>query len=202
MLNGRRNRRRIKSRRANGFTVLEFAVVMLLVTILTVVAGFGYRKHIVRSKLAECITQIQYLRRLALDQFYNEGQYPTLATILETTRDDPSLALFNYTVLSTGGPTKKKCNPSDTNKGHGNDCDLTDEDNTGASGGSNRAGKNGDIATVGGDLSRTGILTATPLRYGFEITCTHDHQPVAEYVYVNNTIPNAIIVQMTATNAP
>ena len=173
-------------------------VVIFIVMTLTLVAGHSYRKHIIRAKLVECITHIQYLRRLALDHFYNEGQYPTPATFLTAYRDDPKLIEYTYAVLLTGGA--KNCVWADSDKGHGNDCDRRDEQNPGASTGSSGPLKYGPPgATIGGDLERSGALAPTALRYGFEVTCTHDHFPVAEYVYANSLIPNAVIVQMTTT---
>lgn len=155
---------------ARGFALLELMIVFFIVMVLSMVAGRAYTQYTARARLTECITKIHELRRLAWDYFHNEEQFANSTRFWQTYKGGGAETEFVYTTDYNN--VKKNCNEGgDKDKGNGNDCNRTDTDNR----------------------ANTGPGVAAPT--SFEITCTHDHFPIADYVYVSNKIPNAIPIK-------
>ncbi len=160
-------------RKTRGFALLELMIAFFIVMVLSLVAGRSYTQYVARARLTECITKIHELRRLAWDYFHNVEQFANSTKFWQTYKGAGAETEFVY--ATDYDKVVKKCNTNDNNKGHGNDCSRMDTDNRGSAG--------------------PGVAAPTM----FEITCTHDHFPIADYVYVSSRIPNAIPVKATPT---
>jgi prepilin-type N-terminal cleavage/methylation domain-containing protein len=71
-------RRAARLRRAHGFTLVELAVVVTIVAILSVIALVGYRKYMLNAKITEARNVISAIRLAQEDYRSERGTYAVL----------------------------------------------------------------------------------------------------------------------------
>jgi Tfp pilus assembly protein PilE len=140
-----------------GFTVAELAVALMLISILSVLALGIMNNRVEKAKLAACMIDLRSVQS-------------TVWSLSDGVTWPSPPALWQYMWKGKRpGPYYYLVNNSDANSGHGNDMDICDEENPGAS------GDNRDCQDI-----------------EFVIVCQHDHRNLAKYVYIEDEGPPMI----------
>jgi len=112
------------SRNRQGFTVLELVAAVAVIGILLLIVFSVARGVRDRARLAEAVSDVRNIQRIAMSQWRYSGTIPTneeLDGLLRKGGETPVHELYEIVDL----------NAEDPNAGHGNDPDMHDEDNPG-----------------------------------------------------------------------
>ena len=79
--------------RAQGFTLIELMIVVLIVSILTAIAYPSYTDYVIRSRIIEATSNLAD-KRIQLEQFFQDNRTYDLATACDD--DTTSSEYFNF----------------------------------------------------------------------------------------------------------
>jgi prepilin-type N-terminal cleavage/methylation domain-containing protein len=137
-----------------GFTIAEMAVVLMIMAILSVLGIGILNGRIEKAKLARCMIDLRSVQS-TLWSMSDGITWPNPPDFWEYAWSGKRPGAYYYLP-----------NNVDANSGHGNDMDICDEENPGAS------TTNRDCQDI-----------------QFVIVCQHDHRNLAKYVYIEDEGP-------------
>lgn len=145
-----------------GFTLIEVTIVILIVGILAA-AGIHFFSRSPEARMAACIADLDAMNSIV--QQRAEQTFPNFPTWDEI---DKSHWKDHYHYIP---------NNTDANKGHGNDLDLCDEENPGAS-----------------------AENRSCLNINYVIVCDHNHGQLAKYNFISDGSPPVVVPTQTILN--